>query len=70
MIQGLWNGGNKMKIWEVRTKAKSLGLKNTFELSKAELIRNIQNVEENFICFGTAKKYCDQFQRCFPAGLY
>lgn len=54
-----------MKIQEVRAKAKVLGLKNTFGLSKAELIRRIQKAEGNFDCFGRVKDYCDQFQCCF-----
>jgi hypothetical protein len=40
-------------------------LKNTFGLSKAELIRRIQKAEGNFDCFGTAKDSCDQSQCCF-----
>jgi hypothetical protein len=54
-----------MKMQEVREKAKVLGLKKTFGLSKAELIRQIQMAEGNFDCFGTAKDFCDQFQCCF-----
>lgn len=54
-----------MKMKEVREKAKALGLKNTFGLSKAELIKMIQRAEGNFDCFGTAKDYCDQFECCF-----
>jgi hypothetical protein len=54
-----------MKIQEIRGKAKALALKNTFGLSKAELIRRIQKGEGNFDCFGTAKDYCDQFECCF-----
>jgi len=54
-----------MKMQEVRERAKSLRLKKTFGLSKAELIRQIQRAEGNFDCFGTAKDYCDQFQCCF-----
>ena len=57
--------GSKMKIKEVRVKAKAVGVKNTFGLSKAELIRRIQKAEGNFDCFGTAKDYCDQFQCCY-----
>ncbi len=57
--------GVEMKIREVRAKAKALGLKNTFGLTKAELIRRIQKAEGNFDCFGTAKDYCDQLQCCF-----
>ncbi len=59
------NEGFGMKMQEVRAKAKALGLKNTFGLSKAELIRRIQKAEGNFDCFGTAKDYCDQFECCF-----
>jgi hypothetical protein len=54
-----------MKMQEVKEKAKALGLKKTFGLSKAELIRQIQRAEGNFDCFGTAKDHCDQFQCCF-----
>ena len=59
------NEGFGMKIQEVRAKAKALGLKNTFGLSKAELIRMVQKAEGYFDFFGTAKDYCDQFQCCF-----
>ena len=58
-------GGVEMKMGEVREKAKAVGLKKTFGLSKAELIRQIQRAEGNFDCFGTAKDHCDQFQCCF-----
>ena len=34
-----------MKMQEVRAKAKALGLKNTFGLSKMELIQMIQRAE-------------------------
>ena len=51
-----------MKMQEVRSMAKFLGLKDTFGLSKADLIRGIQRAEGNFDCFGTAKDDCDQFQ--------
>jgi hypothetical protein len=57
--------GFEMKMQEVRAKAKVLGLKNIFGLSKAELIRQIQRAEGNFDCFGTAKDFCDQLQCCF-----
>jgi hypothetical protein len=66
--------GAEMKIQEIRGKAKALQLRNTFGLSKAELIWRIQKAEGNFDCFGTAKAYCDQFECCFredclrPAG--
>ena len=54
-----------MKMQDVRTKAKALGLKDTFGLSKTMLIKRIQKAEGNFDCFGTAKDYCDQLQCCF-----
>jgi hypothetical protein len=54
-----------VKIQEIRAKAKALQVKNTFGLSKAELIRRIQRAEGNFDCFGTAKGYCEQFQFSF-----
>lgn len=54
-----------MKMEEVRAKAKALGLKSTFGLSKGELIRRIQRAEGNFDCFGSAKDYCDQLECCF-----
>jgi len=55
----------KMKMQEVRAIAKFWGLKDTFGLSKTELIRRIQRAEGNFDCFGTATDYCDQSQCCF-----
>ena len=55
----------KMKMKEVREKAKGFGITKSFGLSKAELIRQIQRAEGNFDCFGTAKDHCDQFQCCF-----
>ena len=54
-----------MKMGEVREKAKALGLRNTFGLSKADLIRRIQKAEGNFDCFGAGKDFCDQLQCCF-----
>jgi hypothetical protein len=54
-----------MKIQDVRARAKALGLKKTFGLSKTELIRRVQKAEGNFDCFGSAKEYCDQFRCCF-----
>jgi hypothetical protein len=57
--------GADMKMQEVRAKAKALGLKNTFGLSKMELIQMIQRAEGNFDCFGSATDYCDQLHCCF-----
>jgi hypothetical protein len=55
----------EMKMQEVKEKARALGIKKTFGLSKAELVRRIQRAEGNFDCFGTAEDHCDQFQCCF-----
>ena len=65
MLQSHETVGAKMKIHEVRAQAKALRMKNTFGLSKVELIRRIQKAEGNFDCFGTAKGYCDQLQCSF-----
>jgi hypothetical protein len=54
-----------MKMQQVRAKAKDLGLKDIFGLSKVELIQRIQRAEGNFDCFGRATDYCDQFHCCF-----
>ena len=54
-----------MKMEEVRVKANALGLKKTFGLTKAELIRRVQKAEGNFDCYGTAKDFCDQLQCSF-----
>jgi hypothetical protein len=54
----------QMKMNEVRTMAKSLGL-NSFGKTKAVLIREIQRKEGNFDCYGTALNYCDQLDCLF-----
>jgi len=48
-----------MKMHEVRVIAKNLGI-NSFGLSKAELIKEIQRKQGNFDCYGSAGDYCDQ----------
>ena len=48
-----------MKMQEVRVMAKALGI-NSFGRKKVDLIREIQLVEGNFDCFGTAEGFCDQ----------
>jgi len=53
-----------MKMNEIRTLAKSLGI-NSFGKSKVELIREIQRKQGNFDCFGTAMDYCDQLECIF-----
>lgn len=55
-----------MKMHEIRTMAKGLGVKS-FGKSKAELIREIQRKEGNFDCFGRASTYCDQTHCAFRA---
>ena len=45
-----------MEMAVVREKAKSVGIK-TARMSKLNLIREIQTMEGNFPCFGTATDY-------------
>lgn len=49
-----------MKMQELRVIAKKYGI-NSFGKTKANLIREIQIVEGNFDCFGSAVEYCDQW---------
>ncbi len=49
-----------MRLSEVEKKAKSLGIRDTWRLSKKELIRTIQKKEGNYDCFATARSFCDQ----------
>jgi hypothetical protein len=49
-----------MRLSEVEKKAKGLGIRDTWRLSKRDLIRTIQKKEGNFDCFATARKFCDQ----------
>ena len=51
-----------MKIAEVRTKAKALGLKAAGK--KADLIRSIQGAEGNPMCFGTRSE-CWETECCW-----
>jgi hypothetical protein len=53
-----------MKMHEVRVIAKNLGI-NSFGLSKAELIKEIQRKQGNFDCYGSAGDYCDQLECLF-----
>ncbi len=46
-----------MKMSEVRVIAKNLGI-NSFGMSKAELIKEIQRKQGNFDCYGSAGDYC------------
>ncbi len=49
-----------MKMGKIKKMAKSLGLKISPEIKKAEVIKAIQRKEGNFDCFGTVTNYCDQ----------
>ncbi len=54
-----------MKIVDIEKKAKTLGLKDTWKLSKKDLIKTIQRKEGNFDCFGNAVNSCDQTACCW-----
>lgn len=49
-----------MRLSEIERKAKSMGISNTWKYSRKELIKNIQQKEGYFPCFGTTKHQCDQ----------
>lgn len=49
-----------MRLSDIEKKAKGLGVKDTWKLSKKDLIKSIQRAEGNFDCFGTAITFCDQ----------
>ena len=53
-----------MRLSEIEKKARTLGVKDTWKLSKKDLIKTIQRKEGNFDCFSTASNYCDQMA-CF-----
>jgi hypothetical protein len=61
MFQRFSSGGGQNKNKGGKGEGKSLRLKNTFEISKAELIRGVQRAEGNFDGLGTAQESCDQF---------
>lgn len=50
-----------MRLSQIQSKAKKLGIRNARRYQKVDLIKNIQRAEGNFDCFGTAIGYCDQF---------
>lgn len=54
-----------MRLSEIEKKAKGLGIKDTWKLSKKDLVRTIQLKEGNFDCFGTAAGNCDQMSCCW-----
>jgi len=53
-----------MTVKELQKMAQGLNMKPA-GLKKADLIKAIQNAEENFTCFGTATDYCDQMSCLF-----
>ena len=54
-----------MRISEIEKKARVLKIKDTWKFSKKELIRQIQQKEGNFACFGTAAGNCSQTACCW-----
>ncbi|MGD0336928.1 MAG: hypothetical protein ABSB18_07540 [Candidatus Omnitrophota bacterium] len=54
-----------MRLVDIERKARQLGIKNTWKLSKKELVKAIQRAEGNFDCFGTITAYCDQLSCCW-----
>ena len=49
-----------MNMQSIRERAKTMGIK-TARMSKLNLVREIQNMEGNFPCFGTdTEASCDQ----------
>jgi len=54
-----------MRLSEIEKRARSFGIKDTWKLSKRNLIREIQRREGNFPCFATAQTYCDQMSCCW-----
>ena len=53
-----------MEMAKVRERAKVFGIK-TVGLKKAAIIREIQQREGNFSCFGTAANDCDRKDCCW-----
>jgi len=59
-----------MQIQEIRTIAKSIGIKPG-KLTKMNLILEIQRFEGNFNCFGTAYQgECDQSACCWRTDCF
>jgi hypothetical protein len=54
-----------MRLSEIEKKARTLGIKDTWRLSKKELVKSIQRAEGNFDCFGTAMGNCSQMACCW-----
>jgi hypothetical protein len=49
-----------IRLSEIEKKAKSLGIRDTWRLSKKELVKTIQRKEGNIDCFASARRSCDQ----------
>jgi len=54
-----------MRLSEIEKKARTLGVKDTWRLSKKDLVKTIQRSEGNFDCFGTAIGSCSQMACCW-----
>lgn len=55
-----------IRLSEIEKKARGIGIKDTWKLSKKELIKQIQYKEGNFDCFGSANRgVCDQLACCW-----
>lgn len=54
-----------MRLSEIEKKARSLGIKDTWQYSKTQLIKTIQRREGNFDCFGSARGNCNQIACCW-----
>ena len=54
-----------MRLSEIEKKARALGIKDTWKLSKKDLIKTIQRKEGNFDCYGTSQSFCDQLGCCW-----
>lgn len=64
MIYDKEKGAMTVKIQEIRSLAKGMGIKS-FGRTKVDLIKEIQRQEGNFDCYGTADGYCDQLECIF-----
>jgi hypothetical protein len=56
-----------MRLSEIEKKARTLGIKDTWRLSKKDLIKSIQRFEGNFDCFGSAAGNCSQPACCWKS---
>lgn len=54
-----------MRLSEIEKKAKSLNIKDTWKLSKKDLVKTIQRKEGYFDCYGTASGSCTQMSCCW-----